>query len=256
VPHNSRTEWLKRKAPILIAIAIALIVSGYLLFEILTDSLIEGSSWTSGPVISAIIAFTHNVTDTISSWGYLGLFFLMLLESSSFPIPSEVILPFAGYMASVTQLELTLTIIVATIAGVFGSLIDYYIGRKGVNVLAKYKLLGHVVFSSEQLATASHWFYKYGSVMVFLGRLVPVVRTFISFPAGAVKMSVAKFVVFTAAGCLIWNSILVYVGYYLGSNWAEVAGVSHWLILGVIAVAAVVVAVWFVRRKRRKANAA
>ena len=107
--------------------------------------------------------------------------------------------------------------------------------------------------SNDQLAVASHWFYKYGSVMVFLGRLVPGFRTFISFPAGAVKMSLTKFVAFTAVGCLIWNTILVYVGYYLGSNWAEVAAVSHYLILAVIVVAAIGVAAYLlVRRKRQK----
>ncbi|MGD6935180.1 MAG: DedA family protein [Candidatus Bathyarchaeia archaeon] len=253
-PHDSWTGWLKKKAPVLIAAAVIIIVAGYLVFEVLTDTLVKCSPWTSGSVISAIISFTHDVTTTISSWGYVGLFFLMLLESSSFPIPSEIVLPFAGYMASVTQLDLGLTILFATIAGICGSLIDYYIGRKGVNVLTKYKLLGHVVFSPEQLATAANWFGKYGAAMVFLGRLVPGVRTFISFPAGAVKMSVAKFVVLTAAGCLIWNSILVYVGYYLGSNWAEVAGVSHYLILGVITVGAVVVACWLFRRRKKRQN--
>ncbi len=236
----------------MIVAAIIIIVAGYFLFEILEDVLVEGSTVTSEPVIGAIITFTHDVTTTISSWGYVGVFLLMLLESSSLPIPSEVVLPFAGYMASTTQLDLGLTILCATVAGVLGSLIDYYIGRKGVNVLAKYKLLGRVVFSPEQLTTAANWFGKYGATAVFLGRLVPGVRTFISFPAGAVKMSVGKFIAFTAAGCLIWNSILVYVGYYLGSNWAQVAGVSHYLILGVIAVAAAVAAYWLIRRKRQK----
>ncbi len=236
----------------MIVATVIIVVAAYFLLEILTDVLVEGSPWTSGPVISAIIAFTHNVTATISSWGYLGVFLLMLLESSSFPIPSEIVLPFAGYMASVTELNLTLTILIATFAGVLGSLIDYYIGRKGVNILAKYKLLGRVVFSPEQLLTAANWFSKYGVAAVFLGRLVPGVRTFISFPAGAVKMSVPKFVVFTAAGCLIWNSILVYVGYYLGSNWSEVAGFSHYLVLGVLTIAAVLAVYWLIRKSRSK----
>jgi membrane protein DedA with SNARE-associated domain len=245
------TLWLKRKATKIIIAAVIIIVAGYLVFEILTD-VIVGSPWTSGPVIGAIVSFTHDVTDTISSWGYLGLFLLMLLESSSFPIPSEIVLPFAGYMASVTQLDLTLTILCATFAGVLGSLIDYYIGKKGVSILEKNKILGRIVFSPEQLATASNWFNKYGSTMVFFGRLVPGLRTFISFPAGAVKMSIVKFVILTAAGCLIWNSILVYVGYYLGHNWMEVAGVSHYLILGVIAVVVVAGVWWLIRRNRRK----
>jgi membrane protein DedA with SNARE-associated domain len=250
---NSRFVWLRRKAPQLIVAAIVIIVVAYLLFEITEDVLIEGSSITSGPVIGAIVSFTRDVTRTISSWGYAGVFFLMLLESSSLPIPSEVILPFAGYLASVTDLSIVLIIITATVAGVLGSLIDYYIGKKGVNVLAKYKILGHVILSEEQLSVASHWFYKYGSIMVFLGRLVPGFRTFISFPAGAVRMSVAKFVVFTAAGCLIWNSLLVYIGYYLGSNWAEVATVSHDLIILVIIIIIVgALAYLLIRRKRLK----
>ena len=108
---NSRFTWLKSKAPQLIVAAIIVIFVAYLVFEIAEDVLVEGSSITSGPVIGAIVAFTHNVTATISSWGYAGVFFLMLLESSSLPIPSEVILPFAGYLASVTELDLILIII-------------------------------------------------------------------------------------------------------------------------------------------------
>ncbi len=251
---NSRFAWLKRKAPLLIVVAIILVFVAYLAFEIAEDILVEGSPITSEPIIGAIISFTQNVTATISSWGYVGVFVLMLLESSSLPIPSEVILPFAGYFASKPPgMNLILIIVCATVAGVLGSLIDYYIGKKGVNVLAKYKILGHVILSEDQLAVASHWFYKYGSIMVFLGRLVPGFRTFISFPAGAVRMSIAKFVVFTAVGCLIWNTILVYVGYYLGSNWAAVATVSHDLILAIIIVAAIgIVAYLLIRRQRQK----
>jgi membrane protein DedA with SNARE-associated domain len=250
---NSRFVWLRRKAPQLIVAALIAIVVAYLIFEISEDVLVNSSSWTSGPVIGAIISLKDDVKATISSWGYAGVFFLMLLESSSLPIPSEVILPFAGFLAFKTELNIVLIIITATIAGVLGSLIDYYIGKKGVNVLAKYKILGHVILSEEQLAFASHWFYKYGSIMVFLGRLVPGFRTFISFPAGAVRMSIAKFVVFTAAGCLIWNSLLVYVGYYLGSNWAEVTAVSHDLIILVIIIIVVsALAYLLIRRKRQK----
>jgi membrane protein DedA with SNARE-associated domain len=231
---------------------ILIAVAAFLLFEITEDVLIEGSPITSEPIIAAIISFTHDVTQTIRSWGYAGVFFLMLLESSSLPIPSEVILPFAGFLAFQAQLNLVLIIIIATISGVIGSLIDYYIGKKGVNVLAKYKILGHVILSEEQLSVASHWFYKYGSVMVFLGRLVPGFRTFISFPAGAVRMSIAKFVVFTAAGCLIWNSLLVYVGYYLGSNWSEVAAVSHDLIIVIVIVAIAAALLYLLIRRRRQ----
>ena len=92
-------------------------------------------------------------------------------------------------------------------------------------MLTKYRLLGRAVFSENQLKVAANYFTRYGSIMVFVGRLIPVVRTLISFPAGAVKMPIAKFVAYTVAGCLVWNSILLYVGYYLGSKWREVADV-------------------------------
>ena len=179
----------------------------------------------------------------------------MLLESSSVPIPSEVILPFAGYLVSMSQLNFWVTIVVATVAGAAGSLIDYYIGLKGVHVLAQRRLLGRVLLSMGQLEVAARWLNKYGILMVFLGRLIPGFRTIVSFPAGAVRMSMAKFVTFTTAGCLVWNSILVYVGFYLGSNWIEVAGVSRYLILGAIAAVLIIIVIYLIiRRKRMRAN--
>ena len=99
VSHRN-LEQLRRKAPQLIIAAIAIAIVVYVLFEILEDVFIEGAPMTSGPLISAIISLTHNVTSTVKSWGYYGIFVLMLLESSSVPIPSEVILPFAGYLVS------------------------------------------------------------------------------------------------------------------------------------------------------------
>jgi membrane protein DedA with SNARE-associated domain len=104
----------------------------------------------------------------------------------------------------------------------------------------------------DQLTFAGKWFSKYGSLAIFLGRLVPGIRTLISFPAGAAKMPLSKFLVFTTAGCLLWNSILIYVGYYLGVNWTEVAGISHYVIIAVITALAVIVAVFLVGRRRKK----
>jgi hypothetical protein len=94
---NRRLEQLRRKSPQLIVAAIAIIIVVYVLFEILEDVFVEGAPVTNGPLISAIISFTRDITITAKSWGYVGIFVLMLLESSSVPIPSEVILPFAGY---------------------------------------------------------------------------------------------------------------------------------------------------------------
>jgi membrane protein DedA with SNARE-associated domain len=232
-----------------------LAIATYILFEIIQDVIVEGAPLTSEPVIGAIFSFTHNVTATIGSWGYVGVFVLMLLESSSLPIPSEVILPFAGCLVSTGQLSFLLTVVISTIAGVAGSLIDYYIGLKGVDLLLKYKILGRELFSPKQLATAACWFHRHGSIMVFVARLVPGMRTLISFPAGAVKMSMPKFIVYTTAGCLVWNILLIYVGYYLGQNWTEVAGVLHYVLIAVI-VAAALLFVAFLIWKRRKEKTA
>jgi membrane protein DedA with SNARE-associated domain len=207
-------------------------------------------------LVSAIISFTRDVKNTVASWGYSGIFGLMVLESSSLPVPSEVILPFSGYLVSIGQLNFWVTVAVATVAAIIGSLIDYYIGLKGVEALAKRRVLGRFLFSKDQLALASKWFDKYGAIIIFLARLIPGIRTLISFPAGAAKMPITKFLVFTVAGCLLWNSVLIYVGYYLGSNWTEVAGFSHYIIIAVIAaLVALAVAYLIVRNRRRKARA-
>jgi len=254
VSHRS-LEQLRRKAPQLIVAAIAIVIAVYVLFEILEDIFIEGAPVTTGPLISAILSLTHGATATVRSWGYSGIFTLMLLESSSLPIPSEVVLPFAGYLVSMGQLNLWVTVVVATIAGIAGSLVDYYIGLKGVQSLTQHRVLGRVFFSTDQLEVAARWFNHHGAFMVFLGRLIPGFRTVVSFPAGAVRMSLAKFVAFTTAGCLLWNIILIYFGWYLGSNWTEVAGVLRYLILAAVVAVVLVVVVYLIKRKRRKVQA-
>ena len=242
---------LRRKAPQIIAVTIIIILIVYISFEFLEDVFVESKSLTSGPLVSAIMSFTKDVKNTVASWGYSGIFGLMVLESSSLPVPSEVVLPLSGFLVSIGHLNFWVTVFVATIAALIGSLIDYYIGLKGVEALAKRRVLGRVLFSVDQLALASRWFDKYGAIIIFLARLIPGIRTLISFPAGAAKMPVAKFLVFTLAGCLLWNSVLVYVGYYLGSNWTEVAGISHYIIIAVIAALVALGVVYLVVRSRR-----
>jgi membrane protein DedA with SNARE-associated domain len=249
---TQRLGWLKRKAPLLIFVAIALSFCGYVLFVLLTDTLIKGVPITNAPIVITIISFTHDVTQTISSLGYGGLFGLMLLEASSLPIPSEIILPFAGYLVSIDKLNFWITVVVATAAAIVGSLIDYFIGLKGIEALTKYRILGRCIFSESQIKVVASWFSKYGVAMVFLGRMIPLFRTLISFPAGAVRMPIPKFLVYTASGCLIWNSVLVYIGYYLGIKWQDVADFSHYIIIAAIAVLIGAVAFYFIRRNRRR----
>jgi membrane protein DedA with SNARE-associated domain len=175
----------------------------------------------------------------------------MLLETSSLPIPSEVILPFAGYLSYTGQFDAWLVIAVATFAGIFGALIDYYIGLKGVQSLIKHRVLGRVVLTAGQLEVAERWFDKHGNLMVFASRLIPGFRTTFSFPAGAAKMPIKRFLFFTTAGCLLWNIVLVYLGWYLGANWTIVAGVSRYLLVTAVAVAVVVIVAYLLVRRRR-----
>jgi membrane protein DedA with SNARE-associated domain len=242
---------LRKKAPQLIVIAIAIIVVLYFVIDFLDDVVIEGAPVTSEPIISLILSITRGVTSTVQAFGYSGIFGLMLLESSSLPIPSEVILPFAGYLTISGQLNLWIILAAATVAGLLGSLVDYYIGLKGVQSLIKHKVWGKVLLSAAQLEAAEKWFDKHGSIMVFVSRLIPGFRTTFSFPAGAVQMPLKKFVALTTAGCLLWNAVLVYLGLYLGENWTLVAGVSRYLILVAVVVAVIVIAVYLIIKHRK-----
>jgi membrane protein DedA with SNARE-associated domain len=241
---------LRKKAPQLIVIAIAAVIVLYFVIDILDDVVIEGNPATSEPLISFVVAIVHGVTSTIRAFGYPGIFLLMFLETSSLPIPSEVILPFAGYLSFTGQFNSYLVVAFATVAGIFGSLIDYYIGLKGVQSLVKHKILGKVILSTGQLQLAEKWFDKHGSLVVFASRLIPGFRTTSSFPAGAAKMPVKKFLIYTTAGCALWNAILVYLGWYLGKNWTVVAGISQYIILASIAAAVITVVIYLVVRRR------
>jgi membrane protein DedA with SNARE-associated domain len=246
-------QGIRRKAPQIVVIAIALAIIVYVLVEILEDIFVQGIPITVNPIVAFIVSLTQNATATVSGWGYWGVFVLMLLESSSLPIPSEVVLPFAGYLVSAGQLNFWVTVAVATVAGVLGALVDYYIGLRGSSFLNQRRILGRVIFSRSQLEVAAGWFGRYGAMAVFACRLIPGFRTIVSFPAGAVKMPLAKFVVFTTAGCLLWNGLLIYLGYFLGSRWQQVAGISHYIIIAaVVALAFAFVAFLVWRRNRAK----
>ena len=258
VAPNKKFATLRKKAPQIIAATIIIVIAVYVLFELAEDVLIERAPLTSGPLIGALVSILRNVKNTVANWGYSGIFGLMVLESSSLPVPSEIVLPFAGYLISTgkNNLNFLTTVLVATVAAIIGSLVDYYIGLKGIQALTKHKVLGRVFFSVDQLTFAGKWFDKYGSLTIFLSRLIPGIRTLISFPAGAAKMPLPKFLAYTTAGCILWNSILIYVGYYLGIKYTEVADISHYILLAVVAVLLAALIVYMVmRRKRRRKQA-
>ncbi len=179
-------------------------------------------------MISLIGSISDFVINLIGNLGYWGVFIGMTLESACIPIPSEIIMPFSGFV--VWQGHTNMTLIGITIVGAFGnlvgSLIAYYVGLKGGRPLlekyGKYLLITH-----SKLELADKWFFKYGSEAVLISRLLPIIRTFISLPAGIAHMDLKKFMTYTFIGSLPWSFALGYIGTQLGPNWSIIQGYFH-----------------------------
>jgi membrane protein DedA with SNARE-associated domain len=198
-------------------------------------------------ILSEIFAYLSSFAiSTISAFGYFGIFFLMMLESMIIPIPSELVMPFAGFLAAKGEFSFILVIIFSLIGSIFGSLISYYLGKYG-GEKAVIKLGRYFFLDETDLKKTEAWFKKSGEKTIFIGRLIPVVRHLISIPAGIGKMNLKKFSVYTVLGAAIWNTFLAYLGYILGKNWDNVRQFTEPIS---IVVAAVLVAgiVFFVFR--------
>jgi len=171
-----------------------------------------------GGAVSSGGLFSMNLLTSLLNIGYPGLFILMALESASFPIPSEVVLPFAGYLVFLGKLNLVLAVLDSTAALLAGALVDYFLalwlGRPVV-----YRLLGRMGIPSVNLDKGERWVDSKGSWSVFIARFIPGLRSVISIPAGLLRMKLRTFVILTAAGSLIWSSVLVYAGYSAGPLW-------------------------------------
>ncbi len=155
------------------------------------------------------------------SVGYLGVFLAMAIESACIPLPSEIILPLAGWMVSRGDFDFWLASIAGTLGCTLGSAIAYWVGALGGRpLLLRYGR--YVLISPHEIDTADRWFARYGEAAIFFSRLLPVVRTFISFPAGVVRMNFARFLLYTTLGSLPWSLALVYAGKLLGDNWLVV----------------------------------
>lgn len=176
-------------------------------------------------MIQSIIDWLVNAISTI---GYPGVFISVFLESFFAPIPSEIILPFSGFVASTGKMNLIFVIVIATVAAYLGSLPFYFIGKWGekpvINFINKY---GKYLFIQQKdVDKVFGAFDKYGKGVVFFGRFIPMIRTLISFPAGVAKMQFARFSMYTLLGSLTWNILLTYAGYQLGDHWSVV---SKWI---------------------------
>ncbi len=191
------------------------------------------------------------VTDFIISLGYWGVAVAMAIESANIPLPSELILPFAGYLVSAGHLTFWGAVLAGTVGGTCGSIISYYLGYYGGRpLLIKYGR--YIGINQRHLIVADRWFARYGEATVFFTRLMPVVRTFISLPAGIAQMNFKRFVVYTFLGSLPWSILLVYVGLKLGENWQLIKPWFHRLDIVVIIGILLLFFYWFVRRSRIK----
>ena len=157
------------------------------------------------------------LVETIGSLGYIGIFALMFLESTFFPFPSEVVMIPAGFLAYKGDMNLYIVMLMGILGSLSGGLLNYYLSKTlGRKLLLKY---GHYVwFDEEKLLKMENFFKKHGEISTFNGRLIPVVRQYISIPAGLSNMNIFKFSLFTVLGAGIWVVILTLLGYVLGSN--------------------------------------
>lgn len=193
----------------------------------------------------------HLITDYLADYGYLAVFVLMVLESACIPIPSEVTMVFGGFLVSRGDLNFFWVAMLGTIANVVGSWLAYWVGLRGGRPLLE--RWGKFIFlRKHELDRAEEWFERRGEMAVFVSRLLPVVRTFISLPAGVARMPFGKFTLYTFLGCLPWTFALTWAGYILGDNWETVLKygepISWAIAIGVVAF----ITWWLVKRARAK----
>ncbi|EAG8935241.1 DedA family protein [Listeria monocytogenes] len=198
------------------------------------------------------------ITSIMADFGYIGIFVLIMVENLFPPIPSEIILTFGGFMTTVTSLNVVMVIIVATLGSVVGAILLYkvasYFGKERLTkIVLKY---GRILRLKESdIERAENFFLKYGSWAVFLCRMIPLIRSLISIPAGMTKMKMSKFLIMTTAGSLLWNTVLIGLGAMLGESWSEIVVFMDsfsTIIYSIIAILVVVGLGFFFRARFKK----
>jgi membrane protein DedA with SNARE-associated domain len=205
------------------------------------------------------------VQQFITSYGYLAIFVLMLAESACIPVPSELIMTFGGAVAAGavpgTHLSLIGVILAGTAGNVAGSYLAWAVGRYGGQPLLRRLSegrLGRHLLREHDLDRAIAWFDRHGGKAVLIGRLLPVVRTFISLPAGIAEMPALRFGIYTTIGCIPWTAALAMAGYAVGTNWESIANAFHGpsYIIAAVVLVVMVLAVWrYARRRQTEARA-
>ena len=194
-------------------------------------------------IVAVLAAWIMGV---ISSLGYSGVVLLMAIESACIPLPSEIIMPFAGFLVFKGEMTLWGVALAGAFGCVVGSIPAYYLGMYGGRPLVE-KYGKWVLISAKDLNWADQAFAKHGEIIIFIGRLLPAVRTFIAFPAGVARMNMTKFISYTFVGSLIWCYLLALAGFKTGENWESLKVYFHEFHY-VIAGAGLIFVVWYVRR--------
>ncbi len=187
-------------------------------------------------------------TQVIDHTGLVGIFLLMTLESMIAPVPSEAVMPFAGFLWFDGRLGFWAILLSSTLGSLAGSLISYYLGAHYSEILIK-RWGKYLLLNEHHLDQTKNFFAKYGDKTVFISRFIPVVRHFISIPAGAGKMNIKKFILYTVIGAGAWNMFLAWVGYQLNSRWQEIQHYTH--ILDIMVVVVIVAAIGYFVWKRK-----
>jgi membrane protein DedA with SNARE-associated domain len=209
-------------------------------------------------LVAKIIEFLSGIiVAVISTMGYAGVMLLMAIESACIPLPSEIIMPFSGYLVYTGRFNLWAVAVAGAVGCVLGSLVAYWVGMYGGRPLIE-KYGRYLLVSSHDLDLADRWFARYGELIVFVSRLLPAIRTFIAFPAGVARMNLTRFVIYTFAGSLPWCLGLAYVGQLLGEQWDKNETLKSWFhrfdfVIGIIGVLFVAWWIWrHIKNSRRR----
>lgn len=189
------------------------------------------------------------IMGVISTMGYGGIVLLMAIESACIPLPSEIIMPFAGFLVFKGEMTLWGVALAGAIGCVVGSIPAYYLGMYGGRPLVE-KYGKWVLISHHDIRLADRWFEKHGEIIIFIGRLLPAVRTFIAFPAGIARMNMSKFIIYTFVGSLIWCWLLAYAGMKTGEHWESLKVYFHQFHI-VLVVLGIGFVIWYVHRHIR-----
>jgi membrane protein DedA with SNARE-associated domain len=195
-------------------------------------------------------SLSHTLLDLFTTYGYLGIFLAMAIESCCIPLPSELTMPLAGFLAYQNRLNLAGDTFAGALGCVAGSIVAYWIGATGGRALLL-RYGRYVLISHRDADRADEFFARHGDITIFLTRLLPIVRTFISLPAGITRMNFTKFVIYTFLGSLLWCFALAYAGYKLGQHWKDVGSTLHQYDALVIVVAVILVGMFLYRHLGR-----